>query len=215
MKWWQNRKEINTYRLQHFEFTAILKIAIFWTKSCSKVCVMKFFEAASTAKCGIHKSTRTNYLIICPFSSSLKSVFSWKKNWSCFLQKIFPRLDKHTLWCGHYVTWKKNDVTIIWPFGDIFHRTKTVKIWTFNINEDNRILWSSICSLVEILCVLKEKISLNCWQLPHHVHAMEKFELNLPVNSLNFLSKWVHWLGIFTRNPFFWNSYLMPWKPII
>ena len=56
------------------------------------------------------------------------------------------------------------------------------------MNEDNGILWSSMCSLVEILCVLKEKISLICWQLPHDVRAMEFFELNLPVNGLYFLS---------------------------
>ena len=52
------------------------------------------------------------------------------------------------------------------------------------MNEDNGILWSSMCSLVEILCVLKEKFSLICWQLSHDVHAMEIFELNLPVNCL-------------------------------
>ena len=40
------------------------------------------------------------------------------------------------------------------------------------MNEDNRILWSSMCNLVEMLCVLKEKISLICWQITHDVHAM-------------------------------------------
>ena len=47
-----------------------------------------------------------------------------------------------------------------------------------------------MCSLVKILCVLEEKISLICWQLDvhvHDVHAMEIFEVNLPVNFLNFL----------------------------
>ena len=53
------------------------------------------------------------------------------------------------------------------------------------MNEDNEIFWSSMCSLVEILCGLEEKISLICW---HYVLAMEIFELNLPVKCLYFLS---------------------------
>ena len=64
------------------------------------------------------------------------------------------------------------------------------------MNKDNGILWSSMCSLIEILWVLKEKISLNFWQLPHDVHVTEIFEFNLPVNFLNFLSNWVNLLGI-------------------
>ena len=44
------------------------------------------------------------------------------------------------------------------------------------MNKDNEIL-SSMCSLIAILWVLKEKISLDCWQLPHNVHATEIFEL--------------------------------------
>ena len=55
------------------------------------------------------------------------------------------------------------------------------------MNEDNRILLSSMCSLVEILCVLEEKFSVICWQLLLDVHATEIFEFNLPVNFLNFL----------------------------
>ena len=130
------------------------------------------------------------------------------------------RFDKHTLWCD----WKKQYVTMMWPFEDIFHRTKTVKIWTDIMNEDNRILWSSICSLVELLCVLKEKISLICWQLPHGMHGTEIFEFNLPMNFLNFLSSRVNLLGIFTsweklrafkKNPCSWNSHVMPWRPMI
>ena len=34
-----------------------------------------------------------------------------------------------------------------------------------------------MCSLVEILCVLEEKISLACFQLPHDMHAMETFDI--------------------------------------
>ena len=56
------------------------------------------------------------------------------------------------------------------------------------MNEDNAILWSHMCSLIEILCVLKEKISLICWQLPHDVNTTDIFEFNLTVNILNFLS---------------------------
>ena len=41
------------------------------------------------------------------------------------------------------------------------------------MNEDSGILWSSVCSLIEILCVLKEKISPICWQLPHDVNVTE------------------------------------------
>ena len=47
------------------------------------------------------------------------------------------------------------------------------------MNEDNGILWSSMCSLIEILCVFKEKISLICWQLSHDVNATENFEISL------------------------------------
>ena len=65
------------------------------------------------------------------------------------------------------------------------------------MNKDNGILWSSMCSLIEILWVLKEKVSLNCWQLSHDVHVTEIFEFNLPVNFLNFLANWVNLLGIF------------------
>ena len=55
------------------------------------------------------------------------------------------------------------------------------------MNKDNGILWSSMCSMIEIVWMLKEKISLNCWQLPHDVHATEIFEFNPTVNFLNFL----------------------------
>ena len=51
------------------------------------------------------------------------------------------------------------------------------------MNEDKGILWSSMCSLIEILWVLKEKISLICWQPPHDVNATEFFEFNVPFLS--------------------------------
>ena len=86
MKWWQNRKKINIYRLQCFKFATILKIMILWTKPSSKECVMKFFKVPSTTKCRIDKSIKLNYfyielfwelknklvLIIGLFSSALK-----------------------------------------------------------------------------------------------------------------------------------------------
>ena len=54
------------------------------------------------------------------------------------------------------------------------------------MNKDNGMLWSCMCSLIEILWLLKEKISLNCWQLQHDVHVTEIFEFNLPVNFIFF-----------------------------
>ena len=87
------------------------------------------------------------------------------------------------------------------------------------MNENKGILWPSMFSLIEILWVLEEKISLICWQLLHDVNATEIFEFNLPVNFLKFLSNGVNFLGIFIcweklrafeRNTSFWNSYLMP-----
>ena len=56
------------------------------------------------------------------------------------------------------------------------------------MDKDNGMLWSCMCSLIEILRVLKEKISLNCWQLQHDVPVTEIFEFNPPVNFLYFLS---------------------------
>ena len=55
------------------------------------------------------------------------------------------------------------------------------------MDKDNGMLWSCMCSLIEILRVLEEKISLNCWQLQHDVPVTEIFEFNLPVNFLYFL----------------------------
>ena len=66
------------------------------------------------------------------------------------------------------------------------------------MDKDNGMLWSCMCSLIEILWVLKEKISFNCWQLQHDVPVKEMFEFNLHVNFLYFLWNWVNLLGIFT-----------------
>ena len=56
------------------------------------------------------------------------------------------------------------------------------------MDKDNGMLWSCMCSLIKILWVLEEKISLNCWQLQHDVPVTEIFEFNPPVNFLYFLS---------------------------
>ena len=116
---------------------------------------------------------------------------------------------------------KRHDVTVMWPFEKIFHRTNTVKISTDIMTKDNGMLWSCMCSLIEILWVLEEKISLNCWQVHHDVYI---FEFNLHVNFLYFLWNWVNLLGIFTtceklrafeRNQNLENSCLMSWRPIV
>ena len=92
------------------------------------------------------------------------------------------------------------------------------------MDKDNGMLWSCMCSLIEILWVLEEKISLNCWQLQHDVPVTEIFEFNPPVNFLYFLSNWVNLFGIFTtceklrafeRNQNLENSCLMSWRQIV
>ena len=89
------------------------------------------------------------------------------------------------------------------------------------MDKDNGMLWSCMCSLIEILWVLEEKISLNCWQVQHDVPVTEIFEFNLHVNFPYFLSNWVNLLGIFTtceklrafeRNQNLENSCLMSWR---
>ena len=55
------------------------------------------------------------------------------------------------------------------------------------MDKDNGMLWSSMCSLIKILWLLKEKISLNCWQVQHDVPVTEIFEFNLHVYFLYFL----------------------------
>ena len=46
------------------------------------------------------------------------------------------------------------------------------------MNKDNGLLWSCMCSLIEILWVLEEKISLNCWQLQHDCMLQKFLNLN-------------------------------------
>ena len=44
-----------------------------------------------------------------------------------------------------------------------------------------------MCSLVEILCLLEEKIGLVCLQLPHDMHATETFDIQ-PTRELSLFS---------------------------
>ena len=44
-----------------------------------------------------------------------------------------------------------------------------------------------MCSLVEILCLLEEKIGLVCLQLPHEMHATETFDVQ-PTCELSLFS---------------------------
>ena len=89
------------------------------------------------------------------------------------------------------------------------------------MNKDNGMLWSCMCSLIEILWVLEEKISLNCWQVQHDAPVTEIFEFNLHVNFLYFLWNRVNLFGIFStyeklrafeRNVKLENSCLMSWR---
>ena len=65
------------------------------------------------------------------------------------------------------------------------------------MNKDNGMLWSCMCSLIEILWVLKEKISLNCCQVQHDVPVTEIFEFKLHVNFLYFFMKLSELVGYF------------------
>ena len=56
---------------------------------------------------------------------------------------------------------KHCDVTMMWPFQYILYKTKRVKLKTRT--EGNRFIGCYMCSLVKILCVLKDKTELVCW----------------------------------------------------
>ena len=84
------------------------------------------------------------------------------------------------------------------------------------MNKDNGMLWSCMCSLIEILWVLEEKISLNCWQVQHDVPVTEIFEFNLHVNFLYFFMKLSELVGHFY---YLWGAKsiwkkLKPWKQL-
>ena len=72
-----------------------------------------------------------------------------------------------------------------------------MKIKSDIISEDYRSLWCYVSSLIEILCVLEEKIGFYFLQLLHGLHAMENLFFNLAVNFYLFffkLSKFVRYL---------------------
>ena len=82
-----------------------------------------------------------------------------------------------------------------------------------------------MCSLVEILCLLEEKIGLVCLQLHHDMHAMETFDIQ-PTCELSLfsfkLSKLIldicsicNKIRAFERNQSLENSCLMSWRPIV
>ena len=81
-----------------------------------------------------------------------------------------------------------------------------------------------MCSLVEILCLLEEKIGLVCLQLPHDMHAMETFDIQ-PTSELSLFSFKLSKLvdistscdkqRAFERNQNLENSCLMPWTTIV
>ena len=81
-----------------------------------------------------------------------------------------------------------------------------------------------MCSLVEILCLLEEKIGLVCLQLPHDMHAMETLDIQLTCELCLFSFKLSKFLDIcsicnklraFERNQSLENSCLMSCRPIV
>ena len=63
------------------------------------------------------------------------------------------------------------------------------------MDKDNGMLWSCMCSLIEILWVLKEKISLNCWQLQHDVPVTEFLNLtHLWTFFIFYQTEWTCWV---------------------
>ena len=60
-------------------------------------------------------------------------------------------------------------------FSLIFYRNDSIKIKTEVVSEDIKVLWSYMCRLVEILCILQDEIGLVCWQLLHEIHATAIF----------------------------------------
>ena len=54
--------------------------------------------------------------------------------------------------------------------------------------DDSSLMCCCMCSLVEILCLLEEKIGLVCLQLPHDMHATETFDIQPTCELSYFLS---------------------------
>ena len=116
-------------------------------------------------------------------------------------------------------------VTMTWPLRDPFHQfwniITVIKIKSDSINEDYRSLWGYMSSLIEILCVLQGKLGLfvgnSCMICMLRKFLLFELAVNLFSNQVNLLSIFTSCekLRAFERNPCFWNSCLMPWRPII
>ena len=72
-----------------------------------------------------------------------------------------------------------------------------------------------MCSLVEILCLLEEKIGLVCLQLPHDMHATETFDIQPTCELSLFSCSICNKLRAFERNQSLENSCLMFWGLIV
>ena len=88
--------------------------------------------------------------------------------------------------------WNSCDVPLCDCFIKFFYRNDRIKIKTDIISEGIKLLWSYICSLVEIRMLLKMFVGNSCMKYM----LWKFFEFNLPVNFLNFLSNWVNLLDI-------------------
>ena len=73
-------------------------------------------------------------------------------------------------------------------------------------------LWSCMCSLIEILWVLEEKMSLNCCQVQHDVPVTEIFEFNLHVNFMK-MSELVGYFYYLWEAKSIWKK-SKPWKQL-
>ena len=119
-------------------------------------------------------------------------------------------------------------ITMMWPLCDPFHQfwniIAAIKIKSDIINEDYSPYGATCEVWLKSCVVLKRKLGLFVCNSSIMCMLWKIFEFNLAVNFLYFLSNWVNLLGIFSgirklrtfeRNPYFWNTYLMPWRWII
>ena len=117
--------------------------------------------------------------------------------------------------------WNSHDVTIC------DSSIKSYAEWKYKIIISMMTIGSCghTCAVLLKSCVfLKSKFALFVGN-SHMICMLWKFlEFNTIVIFPNFLSNWVNLLGILTscenlrafeRNASFWNSYLMPWRPIV
>ena len=82
---------------------------------------------------------------------------------------------------GHYVT-------VCSSLHQFLHSTKGIKTKSDIIIEESGSISCSMDSIVEILCVIKGKVGLVCWQLLYDVHIMDFSRLDLVVYYHHFLS---------------------------